>query len=109
MEQCPDPFKEHPLRESRQLLRKEVFQAWKFQRTMDVCAGGCLNCEAMNNIGSGVEELPKSAVGVTPAGSTVARNATPLEDHAANEHGLHTLESSTSYGPSMSFDFDTLL
>lgn len=50
----PEHFRDILVQESRTFLRREVFKAWKFQRTIDLCATGGLNYEACNTIRSGV-------------------------------------------------------
>lgn len=106
LEQHPELFKEELLFESRRFMRREVFQAWKFQRTIDLCATGGLNHEACNTIRQGVEGLGRHKRGVTPSGASVSRAAGLLEAHAAEMHGLEILESLSRHGPTHSFDLD---
>lgn len=109
LEQHPELFKEELVEQLRKLMRKEVFQPWKFQRTVDSHATGGLNCSACDGIGLGVEELDKSKVGCIPCSTSVASTAKDLERHAAEEHSLETKETHSQHGPSHSFDLDTCM
>lgn len=100
----PEVFGDVLAKESSCHLRREVFQAWKFQRSIDVFTNGGLNCEALNTIRSGVEGSKKSGRGVMPSGSTVAGCAKELESHGPSQHGLAMLDSTAKHGPSLSFD-----
>lgn len=106
--QHPDLFRNVLVQESRTFLRHEVFQAWTFQRTIDVYSGGGLDCEACNGMRSGVEELPKRAVGCVPCGSSAGKTARELQKHAAEVHHPHIQESTSQHGPSFHFEFQTL-
>ncbi|CAB9505987.1 hypothetical protein SEMRO_250_G098940.1 [Seminavis robusta] len=106
----PDFFHDILLKKSSQLIRKERMQAWKFQRTMDLFATGGLNYEACNSLRSGVEELPKSSQdGVIPHGTTIARTAKQLEQHAEEDFGLSIVETINDHGPTLRFDFEIYL
>jgi hypothetical protein len=60
----PELFEEAILVESRQFLRRHVFQPWKFQKSIDTNAAGGLNYEACNSIRTDVEELSERTIGV---------------------------------------------
>lgn len=106
LEQCPELFREELVEQSRKLMRKEVFQAWKFQRTIDPHATGGLNCSACDSIRKGVEELDKNKTGCIPCSAAVASTAKDLERHAELECSLKTQEFQSEHGPSHSFDLD---
>lgn len=107
-QQHPDIFGDVLVQESRGHPRQEVFQAWKFQRTIDLHCNS-LNCKACNSIRVGVEEPPKRAVGVIPSGSTVSETARELERHTSEVHQLDIQESTSQCGPSCHFDSGALL
>lgn len=107
-QQHPEAFRDALVQESRVCLRQEAFQAWKFQRTINLCCNS-LNCEACNGTRTGVEELPKRAVGLIPSGSAVSKTAGELERHASEVHHLDTQEKTSQHGPSHHFDQNTLL
>jgi hypothetical protein len=56
-----------------------------------------------------VEELSEHTIGVIPHGTTIAKYAKLLEKHAASYHDLNILVERTTHGPSLSFDYDTLI
>jgi hypothetical protein len=103
----PELFQEAILVESRQFLRRHVFQPWKFQKSIDTNAAGGLNYESCNSIRNDVEEL--ASTGVIPHGTTIAKYAKLLEQHAVQAYGLAINVEKTRHGPSLSFDLDTLL
>jgi hypothetical protein len=105
----PDFFHEALLVESRQYLRRHVFQPWKFQKSIDTNAAGGLNYESCNSIRKDVEELGKKSIGVIPHGTTIAKYAKLLENHAVEKFGLAIDVAKTDHGPSLSFDLDNLL
>jgi hypothetical protein len=105
----PELFHEAVLVESRQFLRRHVFQPWKFQKSIDTNAAGGLNYESCNSIRNDVEELASNTTGVIPHGTTIAKYAKLLEQHAAKDFGLDIIVEKTSHGPSLTFDLDNLL
>lgn len=106
METCPDLFKDAPLKESKMLIRKEAFQPWKFQRTIDLTASS-VNCESCGNLRAGVEELDKWEVGLMPSAFCIKNAAKELEQCAVDAHGLVINEESNRHGISHWFGLDT--
>ena len=105
----PDIFRPILTKYAKRHIRKEVFQAWKFQRTIDLEATGGLNYECLNSIRRGVEELERFEIGLTPERSAVARAAKLLEEHAIMDLGLGFTETRNEHGPTFKFDLDILL
>ena len=105
----PEYFSEILLAESILFLRRKVTLPYKFQRTIDTQPTGGLNYESCNSIRSGVEELRKHQMGIIPCGTTIARTAQKLEQHAASEHGLAIEQTTTNHGPVFSFEFYNLI
>jgi hypothetical protein len=108
-DQYPELFKDVLMRESRSYIRRHVTKPYKFQRTIDLNPTGGLNYGSLEGIRKGVEELSKYQMGVIPSTSTIARTARKLELHAANDHGLVVLQSSTPHGPVFSFEIHNFL
>ena len=105
----PDLFHEAVLAESRQFLRREVFNPWKFQKSIDTNAAGGLNYESCNSIRKDVEELGANRIGTIPHGNTISLYARLLEKHAVEDHGLSINVEKTTHGPSLYFDLDNFL
>jgi hypothetical protein len=99
----PDLFQDAILVESRQYLRRHVFQPWKFQKSIDTNAAGGLNYESCNSIRVDVEELGPRTIGCIPHGTTIAKYAKLLEQHAVQAHGLDIIVEKTIHGPSLTF------
>lgn len=104
----PELFREVLVKESSSYLRREVFQAWTFQRSIDTFATGGLNCEALNTLRAGVEGLRKNEQGVILSGSSVALCARELEACAITMFDLGIIDARTSHGPSLSFNCVTV-
>jgi hypothetical protein len=109
LEWKPELFQDALLVESRQFLRRHVFQPWKFQKSIDTNAAGGLNYESCNSIRNDVEELDSNTIGVIPHGTTIAKYAKLLEKHAVHGHGLVINVDKTTHGPSLWFELDTIL
>ena len=105
----PDQFGPILTRFSKQHIRREELQAWKFQRTIDLEGAGGLNYECLNSIRRGVEELKRNAIGLVPERTSVANTAKLLEEHASNEYLLGFKESVNQHGPTFTFDLDVLM
>ena len=105
----PEYFSEILLAESILFLPSKITLPYKFQRTIDTQPTGGLNYESCNSIRSGVEELRKHQMGIIPCGTTIARTARKLEQHAASEHGLAIEQTTTNHGPVFSFEFYNLI
>ena len=105
----PDQFGPILTRFSKQHIRREELQAWKFQRTIDLEGAGGLNYECLNSIRRGVEELKRNAIGLIPERTSVANSAKLLEEHAKNDYLLGFNEEVNKHGPTFSFDLDVLM
>ena len=75
-------------------MREYVWQAWKFQKAIDLCPCGGLNYSGIEALRT-IEELKKWEQGSMPSFQTVRRACLLLETHASQDFGLdvHVAES----------------
>ena len=91
----PHLFMTPILKACRKFMREHVWQAWRFQKAIDLCPCGGLNYSGIEALRT-IEELKKWEQGSIPSFQTVRRACLLLEMHAAQDFGLldiHVAES----------------